>query len=83
MYSRSLSQLFVASFFTCGGALVRGPKVRVWKITSAKVEVEAQMPNRTSHVRFSPDGKVLAAGMVGGQVRFMTSDALQPMAQVK
>ena len=41
------------------------------------------MPHRTTHLRFSPDGKALAAGMVGGQVRFMTSDALQPMAQVR
>ncbi|CAM9766853.1 unnamed protein product [Ectocarpus fasciculatus] len=57
-------------------------KVRVWKITSAKVEAEAQLPNRATHVRFSPDGKALAAGMVGGQVRFMTSESLQPMAQV-
>ncbi|CAN0440203.1 unnamed protein product, partial [Ectocarpus fasciculatus] len=58
-------------------------KVRVWKITSAKVEAEAQLPNRATHVRFSPDGKALAAGMVGGQVRFMTSESLQPMAQVR
>ncbi|CAN0475516.1 unnamed protein product, partial [Hapterophycus canaliculatus] len=57
-------------------------QIRVWKITSAKVEAEAQMPNRTTHVRFSPDGKALAAGMVGGQVRFLTSDSLQPIAQV-
>lgn len=58
-------------------------KVRVWKITSAKVEAETQMPSRATHVRFSPDGKVLAAGMVGGRVRFMTSDGLRPMAQVE
>lgn len=57
-------------------------QIRVWKITSAKVEAESQMPNRTTHVRFSPDGKALAAGMVGGQVRFLTSDSLQPIAQV-
>ncbi|CAN0386036.1 unnamed protein product, partial [Laminaria digitata] len=49
-------------------------QIRVWKITSAKVEAEVQMPTRTTHVRFSPDGKVLAAGMMGGQVRFLTSD---------
>lgn len=57
-------------------------QIRVWKITSGKVEAEAQMPSRTTHLRFSPDGKGLAAGMVGGQVRFLTSDTLQPLAQV-
>lgn len=40
------------------------------------------MPARTTHVRFSPDGKVLAAGMFGGLVRFLTWETLQPLAQV-
>lgn len=44
--------------------------------------IETQMPVKTTHIRFSPDGKALAAGMAGGHVRFLTSDTLQSMAQV-
>lgn len=55
----------------------------MWKITSGKVAAEAQLPVRGTHVRFSPDGKALAAGMAGGHVRFLTSESLQPIAQVR
>lgn len=58
-------------------------QIRVWKITSGKVAAETQLPVRATHVRYSPDGKALAAGMAGGHVRFLTSESLQPIAQVR